>query len=90
PRAVKAGDSILSGFINKNGVIEVAVEKPFAESTVVKILDLVQNASGRKAPTENFITKFARYYTPVVVIAAVLLAVLPPLLLPGESFQEWL
>jgi len=84
------GDSILSGLINKNGVIEVAVEKPFAESTVVKILDLVQNASGRKAPTENFITKFARYYTPAVVIAAVLLAVLPPLLFPGESFQEWL
>jgi Cd2+/Zn2+-exporting ATPase len=90
PRGVKVGDSILSGFINKNGVIEVAVEKPFAESTVVKILDLVQNASGRKAPTENFITKFARYYTPVVVIAAVLLALLPPLLFPGESFQEWL
>lgn len=90
PRSVKVGDSILSGFLNKNGVIEVAVEKPFAESTVVKILDLVQNASGRKAPTENFITKFARYYTPIVVIAAVLLAVLPPLLFPGESFQEWL
>lgn len=90
PRSVKTGDTILSGFINKSGVIEVTVEKPFAESTVVKILDLVQNASGRKAPTENFITKFARYYTPVVVIAAVLLAVLPPLLLPGESFQEWL
>jgi len=90
PRSVKVGDSILSGFLNKNGVIEVAVEKPFAESTVVKILDLVQNASGRKAPTENFITKFARYYTPVVVIAAVLLAVLPPLLFPGESVQEWL
>ncbi|MFY9902409.1 MAG: heavy metal translocating P-type ATPase [Trichococcus sp.] len=90
PRSVKVGDNILSGFINKNGVIEVVVEKPFAESTVVKILDLVQNASGRKAPTENFITKFARYYTPVVVIAAVLLAVVPPLLFPGESFQEWL
>ena len=90
PRGVKVGDSILSGFINKNGVIEVTVEKPFAESTVVKILDLVQNASGRKAPTENFITKFARYYTPVVVIAAVLLAVVPPLVIPGESFNEWL
>ena len=90
PRSVKVGDNILSGFINKNGVIEVVVEKPFAESTVVKILDLVQNASGRKAPTENFITKFARYYTPVVVIAAVLLAVVPPLLFPGESFKEWL
>ena len=90
PRGVKVGDNILSGFINKNGVIEVVVEKPFAESTVVKILDLVQNASGRKAPTENFITKFARYYTPVVVIAAVLLAVVPPLVIPGESFNEWL
>lgn len=90
PRGIKVGDNILSGFINKNGVVEVVVEKPFAESTVVKILDLVQNASGRKAPTENFITKFARYYTPVVVIAAVLLAVVPPLVIPGESFNEWL
>jgi len=90
PRSIKAGDDILSGFINKNGVLEVDVAKPFAESTVVKILDLVQNASGRKAPTENFITKFARFYTPIVVIAAALLAIIPPLLIPGETFNEWI
>ena len=90
PRSIAVGDAVLSGFINKNGVVEIAVEKTFAESTVVKILDLVQNASGRKAPTENFITKFARYYTPVVVIAAVLLAVVPPLVIPGETFNDWL
>lgn len=90
PRSIKAGDDILSGFINKNGVLEVDVAKPFAESTVVKILDLVQNASGRKAPTENFITKFARFYTPIVVIAAVLLAIIPPLFIPGETFNDWI
>lgn len=90
PRSVKPEDSILSGFINKNGLIKVVVEKPFAESTVKKILDLVQNASGRKAPTEQFITKFARYYTPIVVIAAALLAIVPPLLVPGATFNEWI
>ena len=90
PRSVTPGDSVLSGFINRNGVLKVVVEKPFAESTVKKILDLVENASGRKAPTEQFITKFARYYTPVVVVAALLLAVVPPLLLPGATFNEWI
>jgi Cd2+/Zn2+-exporting ATPase len=90
PRSVTPGDSVLSGFINRNGVLKVAVEKPFSESTVKKILDLVENASGRKAPTEQFITKFARYYTPVVVVAALLLAVVPPLLLPGATFNEWI
>ncbi|GEK91148.1 heavy metal translocating P-type ATPase [Alkalibacterium kapii] len=90
PRSVKPGDTVLSGYINKNALLKLVVEKPFADSTVKKILDLVQNASGRKAPTEQFITKFARYYTPIVVIAAVMLAVIPPLLLPGATFNEWI
>ncbi|HBT4464463.1 MULTISPECIES: heavy metal translocating P-type ATPase [Enterococcus] len=90
PRSVKPEDTILSGFINKNGLLKVVVEKPFSESTVKKILDLVQNASGRKAPTEQFITKFSRYYTPIVVIAAALLAIVPPLLVPGATFNEWI
>lgn len=89
PREVAAGDDVLSGFINKNGVLTVEVSKGFGESTVAKILDLVENASSKKAPTENFITKFARYYTPFVVIVAVLLAVLPPLLFSGATFSEW-
>lgn len=90
PRKVAAGEQVLSGFINQGGLLEVEVEKIFKESTVVKILDLVENASGRKAPTENFITKFARYYTPIVVVLAVLLAVVPPLLIDGATFNEWL
>ncbi|MBS4201390.1 cadmium-translocating P-type ATPase [Bacillus sp. FJAT-49732] len=90
PREVEAGSDVLSGFINKNGVLTVEVTKEFGESTVSKILDLVQNASNRKAPTENFITKFARYYTPVVVIVAVVLAFLPPLILSGATFSDWI
>ena len=90
PRSVGPTDSVLSGFINRNGVLKVAVEKPFSESTVKKILDLVENASGRKAPTEQFITKFARYYTPVVVVSAFLLAIVPPLVFPGATFDEWI
>lgn len=90
PREVEPGNDILSGFINKNGVLTIEVAKEFSESTVAKILDLVQNASSKKAPTENFITKFARYYTPVVVIVAVLLAVIPPLLITGATFSEWI
>lgn len=89
PREVAAGEEVLSGFINKNGVLTIEVTKVFGESTVAKILDLVENASSKKAPTENFITKFARYYTPVVVIVAALLAVVPPLLFSGETFSEW-
>lgn len=89
PREVEPGNDVLSGFINKNGVLTIEVAKEFGESTVSKILDLVQNASNKKAPTENFITKFARYYTPVVVIVAVLLAVIPPLLINGATFSEW-
>ena len=90
PREVEAGSDILSGFINKNGVLTVEVTKGFGESTVSKILELVQNASSRKAPTENFITKFARYYTPVVVIVAVVLAILPPLFINGATFSDWI
>ncbi|RXY98367.1 cadmium-translocating P-type ATPase [Fictibacillus sp. S7] len=90
PRKVKPGSDLLSGTINKNGVLTVEVTKKFEDSTVSKILDLVQNASSKKAPTENFITKFARYYTPVVVITAAVLAFLPPLLIQSASFSEWI
>ncbi|AFS77713.1 cadmium, zinc and cobalt-transporting P-type ATPase CadA [Gottschalkia acidurici 9a] len=88
PRSVNKGDEILSGFINENGILTIEVTKSFGESTVSKILDLVQNASGKKAPTEKFITKFARYYTPVVVISAILIAFIPPIIL-GQEFYTW-
>ncbi|MGB8456051.1 MAG: heavy metal translocating P-type ATPase [Anaerocolumna sp.] len=90
PREVTIEDSVLSGFINKNGLLSIEVIREFEESTVSKILDLVQNASSRKAPTENFITKFARKYTPAVTLAAFLLAVVPPIVIPGATFSEWL
>ena len=90
PREVQAGNDVLAGFINTNGVLTIEVTKEFGESTVAKILDLVQNATSRKAPTENFITKFARYYTPAVVFAAAFLAVIPPLIIPGAEFSNWL
>ena len=90
PREVGIGDSILSGVINKNGLLTIEVEKEFGDSTVAKILDLVQNASSKKAPTENFITKFARYYTPTVVFAALALAIIPPLFIEGATFSEWI
>ena len=90
PRECEIGSSVLGGFINKNGVLTIKVEKIFEESTVSKILDLVENASNKKAPTENFITKFARYYTPSVVLAAVLLAILPPLFINDASFSTWI
>lgn len=90
PREVKTGDSVLSGFINKNGLLTIKVTKEFAESTVAKILDLVENASSKKAPTESFITRFARYYTPVVVILSAALAFLPPIFISGATFSEWL
>lgn len=90
PREVEAGSDVLSGFINKNGLLSIEVMKEYSESTVAKILDLVENASSKKAPTENFITKFARYYTPVVVLIAVALAVIPPLVVPGAEFSDWL
>ena len=88
PREVQEGETVISGCINLTGVIHVKVNKTFAESTVTKILDLVENATSKKAETENFITRFAKYYTPGVVIAAALLAVFPPLLLQ-QSFSMW-
>jgi len=90
PRDVEPGSEVLSGSINKNGVLTIEVSKEFGESTISKILDLVQNASSKKAPTENFITKFARYYTPLVAFAALSLAVIPPLLIPGATFGDWI
>ena len=89
PRDVEPGDDVISGCINQSGLLRVQVTKEFGESTVSKILDLVENSSSKKAKAENFITKFARYYTPAVVIAAVLLAVLPPLL-SGGQWGEWI
>jgi len=89
PKKVKPGDNILSGFVNNSGLLTVEVKKKFSDSTVSRILDLVQNASSKKAPTENFITKFARYYTPVVVIGAALVAIIPPII-TGDAFSEWL
>ena len=87
---VESGDEILAGCINKNGLLTIEVNKEFGQSTLAKILDLVQNASSKKAPTENFITKFARYYTPIVVISATILAIIPPLLIPGATFSQWI
>lgn len=89
PRKVKDGDEIISGCVNGSSVLRVRVTKEFEDSTVAKILELVENASSRKAKVENFITKFARYYTPIVVIAALLIAVLPPLVL-GQGFSDWI
>ena len=89
PREVEAGNEVLSGFMNTNGVLTIQVTKVYGESTVAKILDLVQNASSRKAATEKFITRFARYYTPVVVVIAALLAVVPPLVIEGATFSDW-
>lgn len=89
PREVTVGDSAISGCINLHGTLTVQVTKVFGESTVSKILDMVENASARKAKAENFISKFARYYTPVVVILAVLLAFVPPIIL-GGGFADWI
>lgn len=90
PREVEVGSDILSGCININGVITAEVTKEFGESTVSKILDLVENASSKKSSSEQFITKFARYYTPVVVIIAVFLAIIPPLVIDGATFSDWI
>jgi len=90
PIDVGQNDTVLSGSINNNGLLVIQVTKTFGESTVSKILDLVQNASSNKAPTENFITKFARYYTPVIVFAAIALAIIPPLVIHGASFAHWI
>ena len=90
PRKAKIGDEVLSGCINQNGLLEIKVTKEFGESTVSKILDLVENASSKKSKSENFITKFARYYTPAVVIIAVILAIVPPFIFHNATFTEWL
>lgn len=91
PRVVKTEDEVLSGCINKDGLLKIRVTKEFGESTVSKILDLVENASSKKSKSENFITKFAKYYTPTVVIIAVLLAFIPPIILKDFStFSVWL
>ncbi len=90
PRTVKPGDPILAGMINKSGVLTIQVTKLFGESSIAKILDLVENATSKKAATEKFITRFARYYTPVVVVLSLLVALLPPLLIPGATHAEWI
>ena len=88
PREVKANDNILSGCINLNGVLEIKVEKEFGESTVSKILDLVENATNKKAKTENFITKFSKYYTPIVVFLALIIAFIPPII-TKTNMLDW-
>lgn len=90
PKTVKIGDTAISGCINTNGVIKIKVTKKYGESTVSKILKLIEHASSKKSRTENFITRFAGYYTPAVVAAALMLAVLPPLFLPDAQFTIWL
>lgn len=90
PREVSPGDDALSGSVNKSGLLTIKVTKEFGESTVSRILELVENAAGNKARAENFITKFARYYTPAVVFSALLLALVPPLVLPGALFSDWI
>lgn len=90
PREVKTSDEILSGAINDNGVLKVKVNKKYGESTVARILELVENASNKKAPTEKFITKFSKVYTPIVVFIAIIVAIVPPLLIKDATFSEWL
>ena len=90
PTHVRVKDTVLSSSVNQNGLLKIEVTKEFDESTASKILDLVENASSKKAPAENFITKFSRYYTPIVVIGAVLLAVIPPIIIPSLTFESCL
>lgn len=89
PREVEVGMEVISGCINQTGILTIQTTKEFGESTVAKILDLVENASDKKGRTENFITRFARYYTPIVVFAALALAILPPLV-TGQAFSVWI
>ena len=89
-RTVKKGDNLLSGFINKNALLTVQVTKDFSESTASKILDMVENASSKKSKTENFISVFSRYYTPIVVGLALLIAIFPPIFMQGATFSEWI
>lgn len=90
PKEAKVNDQVLSGCINLNGMIKVEVQKEFGESTVSKILDLVQNASSKKSKSENFITKFAKYYTPIVVIIAAIIAIIPTVVIKDAEFTDWL
>ena len=90
PRSARIDDEVLSGSINLNGVVKIRVTKEYKISTVSKILDLVENASSQKSKSENFITKFAKYYTPIVVFIAVILAVVPPIVMPNTFFTDWL
>ena len=90
PRSVKINDIILAGMINKSGLLTISVTKRFGESSISRILELVENASSKKAETEKFITTFARYYTPVVVFGALLLAIIPPLFFSGQTFTDWI
>lgn len=90
PRAIKANDNVLSGMINTKGLLTVKVTSNFEDSTVSKILELVENTASKKAKTEKFITKFAKVYTPIVVVLALLLAVVPPMVIQGATFQEWI
>lgn len=90
PRTVSTGDSVLAGMINQSGGLTVKVTKPFGESSISRILELVENASSKKADTEKFITRFARYYTPVVVILSLAVAILPPLFITGATQAEWI
>ncbi len=89
PRETGAGAEVISGCINQTGTLRIRVSRPYGESTVSKILDLVENASSKKSKSEAFITRFARYYTPSVVAAAALLAILPPLI-TGQAFAPWI
>ncbi len=89
PRKAGPGDTVLAGTINRNGLLTIKVTKPFSESSVSRILQLVENATAQKAETEKFITTFAKYYTPVIVIGALLLALVPPLLIKGALFSDW-
>ena len=89
PRTVREGDMLLAGSINQTGSLTVRVTKLFTESSIAKILDLVENASSKKAPTEKFITRFARYYTPIVVFLSLAVAILPPLLISGATSEQW-
>jgi len=90
PRKIEVGEKVLAGMVNTQGLLTVRVTKPYGESSVAHILELVENAAGRKAPTEQFITAFSRYYTPAVVFGALAVAVIPPLVIPGATFSEWI
>ncbi len=90
PRSAKTGEQVLAGMISKTGLLTIKVTKRFTESSIARILELVENAAAKKAPTEKFITTFTKYYTPVVVFGALLVAVVPPLFIQGATFSEWI